>query len=602
MYTILLTSGTSRKSLAVAKSLKSAGYKVVSLFHRRHPFAYSNLFDSVIQVEVDRETEHYAHAIVYAVLKKGVDLVIPLDFADVVAVSKHYEFIERFAIPAAPPLDAVVKASDKLNLGKFMSEIKIPYPKTIIVRDKENLEKSVSSLDPPIVVKGAGDASNPEYLPSHKLAIRSAENRIPCILQEFIPGSGHGYYTVSVNGYPYLEFMHRRVVELDPIGGPSMMACRYFDPVLIRLGRRIIRRLNWTGPMMVEFRKDRESGIYYVMELNPKFWGSIDLPVSLGYHFPVVLAKYYLEGSKVAREFVKELKVAERGCFAWVLDSMRYLIKDPHTWFYMLKHLAKHVRMTDIDPSDCPRVMAQLATALILMRRSIRRRFLDKWSQDRVKILWWLHEAKKRVKEKNMVLSLDLDGTLVSLDVNWRHVRNLLVRNGLINSWEGVMEGLCKAWREDRERYRKASELVEKFELEAVRRIHATKEMTEVKEMLSGLKTNVTIIYLVTKQTARVARLALEQLGLSHIFDGLITRDLVPVRGRQLKKCVEGTENVNLFHIGDTLEDIVATYQVGGLPLCKANKRYRLIQSFRLGAPASYNISHLIDFIRKIVR
>lgn len=599
MYTILLTSGASRKSLAIARSLKLAGYRVVALFHRHHPFVYSHLFDSMIRVEVKRGTRRYARAIAFAAMKSRADLVIPLDFADVYTVSKYAELIKRIAVPAVPLYDAVVKASNKLSLPQTMSEVGVPTPKTIAVVNEEDL-KGIYSLSPPFVVKGVGDAARPEYLPSHEMGLDVAKNRIPCIVQEFIPGSGHGYYTVAVEGRPYLEFAHRRVVELDPIGGPSMMACSYYDPTLMELGRKIIKHLNWTGPIMVEFRKNPEKRTYFVIELNPKFWGSIDLPITLGYHFPVVLAEYYLKGAKAAEMFVKNLKVDERGCFAWVIDSIRYLAKDSHTWFHMAEYALSHVHMTDVDPSDQPRIVAQLAVALRRIKLE-KKKAIALWLQDRLKISWWLKEAVRRTREGRIVLSIDLDGTLTTLKVDWRSVRRLLVQHGFINEWEGVMEGLCRLWDRDRERYEEASRIIEEFEIEAARNTRVTREIVRVREALTRLKDKVSKISLVTRQTKRTAELVLEKLGLEDVFDHLVTRDLEIRRKKQLETIVGSAGNSVLFHIGDTLGDVVATYQVGGLPLHKATKRYKLTQAFRLGAPATYSLYNLLEFLEKLL-
>jgi len=179
-------------------------------------------------------------------------------------------------------------------------------------------------------------------------------------VQEYVPGRGRGYEAVAYDGEPLIEFTHERVVEYDPGGGPSLGARGpILDPNLYRLGRLVLRRLRWTGPLMVETKWVPQEGRYYVIELNPKFWGSLDLPVSLGYHFPAVLVKAVLEGPEAARELARGLRV-RRGEFYWVLDGFRYLAKIPSTWFYMLQR----ARRSDASISDIARTLLQLSTAV----------------------------------------------------------------------------------------------------------------------------------------------------------------------------------------------------------------------------------------------
>ena len=264
MHTILIASGASRKSLAIARSLRTAGYRVAVLFHRKHPFMYSRLFDEAIFVDVDRESEEYANYILRSVLMVKADLLIPVDFVDVVAVSRHLDLFDGVAKVASPPYKAVAEVSDKARLANLISRLGLTYPRTIKIENENDID-GISLLETPFVIKGIGDASKPEYIPSRDLALQIVKKRVPCIIQEFITGDGHGYYAVAVNGRPCMEFMNRRAVEMDPIGGPSMMACKFYDPELASLGRRVVEHLEWTGPIMVEFRRESESGDYYVM-------------------------------------------------------------------------------------------------------------------------------------------------------------------------------------------------------------------------------------------------------------------------------------------------------------------------------------------------
>jgi hypothetical protein len=49
--------------------------------------------------------------------------------------------------------------------------------------------------------------------------------------------------------------------------------------------------LKWHGIAMVEFRQDSRDGEYKLMEINPKFWGSLDLALAAGADFPADLCR-----------------------------------------------------------------------------------------------------------------------------------------------------------------------------------------------------------------------------------------------------------------------------------------------------------------------
>jgi predicted ATP-grasp superfamily ATP-dependent carboligase len=80
--------------------------------------------------------------------------------------------------------------------------------------------------------------------------------------------------------------MHRRIREYPPTGGASCCAQSFYDPKLMDYGVRLLDRLNWHGVAMVEFRYDTRDHDYKILEVNPKFWGSLDLALASGVDFP----------------------------------------------------------------------------------------------------------------------------------------------------------------------------------------------------------------------------------------------------------------------------------------------------------------------------
>ena len=220
------------------------------------------------------------------------------------------------------------------------------------------------------------------------------------------------------------------------------------------------------------------------------------------------------------------------------------------------------------------------------------------WAKDLPKIYWWLREARKRIREGNLALSLDLDGTLVDLGVDWIMVKRLLIQHGLMRGWSGIMMSLYRLRSKNQKAYWEASKLIEKFEIEAAEKLRPNNLIVQVESLIRELKELGMKVCLVTKQSRRAAELALENLRLKDLFDLVVSRGEENTRRRQLEICLRKTHVASLFHIGDMMADIVSTYRIGGLPLCKANRRYNLIQSFRLGAPASMSLPTLLRLLR----
>lgn len=76
--------------------------------------------------------------------------------------------------------------------------------------------------------------------------------------------------------------MHRRIREVPP----SSAAESTYNSELLKLGRKILELLNWHGVAMVEFRRDSATGEFKLIEINPKFWGTLDLAIAAEIDFP----------------------------------------------------------------------------------------------------------------------------------------------------------------------------------------------------------------------------------------------------------------------------------------------------------------------------
>ena len=93
---------------------------------------------------------------------------------------------------------------------------------------------------------------------------------------------------LAQEGRVVASFCHRRLREYPVSGGPSAACESVRDERLTRYASAVIRELGWTGVAMVEFKKDDD---YRLLEVNPRFWGSLPLATLAGINFPHLLCR-----------------------------------------------------------------------------------------------------------------------------------------------------------------------------------------------------------------------------------------------------------------------------------------------------------------------
>uniref|UniRef100_A0A7C5UVV7 ATP-grasp domain-containing protein n=1 Tax=Ignisphaera aggregans TaxID=334771 RepID=A0A7C5UVV7_9CREN len=582
---VVIASIASRKSLAIAKSIKSLlNYNIVGVAHTWHPHLFSTVFRKRYLFEASRDNEKWPKLVAYIAYKNGCEAVIPVDFIDFIMFSKYSKlFNELDIVVTTPRYEDITIASNRVKIVEHLKHV-ADFPKQVFIKDSSNVE-AIYSLSPPLVVKGLGDSSNPSFHSSYETTINEASMRAPCIVQEYVEGHARGYYALSYNGIPIMEFTHQRIVEYLPVGGASLVAKGPIeDPELYALGRRILKELKWSGIIMVETRYSDEHGKHYVLELNPKFWGSIDLPVSLKYHFPVLLLISHTHGVEKACEVAEKLTV-KKGGFVWVLDGFRYLSKLPSVWLYMMKKALSNPLHSDANLCDFAKNFAQFIKAFERIDRESQL-WMTYLEASKIELGYWVKKFIQFLNSDKKVVIFDLDATLVNLPVNWKQVKSRLINLNLVLKWESINRAMTRLWLSNVDNYFKLSRVLEEEELKSIEKLNESSLLVP-RSYIEELR-RYSSICIATKQSVRVAEEVLKRLRLYDYIDVIIGRDngVDPIKVEMYRRCIEVLGSSHALVLDDNIEYVVDAYRKGFTPMLISDNVYKIAKSMRLGIPA----------------
>lgn len=290
---VLILDGPDRIVLAIARSLHRHGIPVdaAHFTSTSSPGLCSRAIRSVLEVadatgsrgRLFAELSNLAAA-------RGYDMVIPASDAALAALRSCYGPLSRRMHVATPPPGIVTRVLEKSFTLRAAAECGIPIP-----RSWDAAERMPAPTDLPLVCKPADKAADalfrvrhvrtPAELEALLRLVEGCEDRY--LWQEYCPGEGVGIETLIWEGQPVALFQHRRITENPATGGVSVVAeAEPLDPALAKMAVRLLRRLEWSGPAMVEFRCDRASGRVALMEVNGRYWGSLALPCLAGIDFP----------------------------------------------------------------------------------------------------------------------------------------------------------------------------------------------------------------------------------------------------------------------------------------------------------------------------
>ncbi|MEM0083121.1 MAG: HAD-IA family hydrolase [Candidatus Nezhaarchaeales archaeon] len=161
------------------------------------------------------------------------------------------------------------------------------------------------------------------------------------------------------------------------------------------------------------------------------------------------------------------------------------------------------------------------------------------------------------------VLISDLDGTLVYVPVNWSEVKEALARI-LRSEVISIFEVLRWAKAESENLYKELSELIEEYEISSMRGL---RKLEGSMELLKRLKEFDVKIAIVTLQSERSLKRALEISDLAPYVDAYVTRDEELDRAKQieiaLKKLNAEVGRDTIIFMGDRPSDLEAGRRLG---------------------------------------
>lgn len=363
---VFVTDGSYPNGLAAVRALSGEGFRVtvgeregISLprtiaFWSRHcseRFRYPNPRSSP-EATVNSLAEHFRRNAYDAVIPVGLEMM-----------ELFVRFRDSLSAPALlPPSDAFRIAGDKKLTFAHAASVGIPVPRTVPAARWNDLELPVVFKDPRT---GVAIAQTKDDAARHaeKLGPRLDE----FVAQEYIPGqNGFGYFGFLQNGREHGHFMHERLMQFPKEGGPSVVARAIRNSRLRELGRTLLESLCWNGAAMVEFKRSDRNGEFYLMEINPKLWGSLDLAIQAGCNFPAWIARSLMSGSApAATDYAEGLK------YQWVVpNGLKCFLRYPEFRMPFMRNLAAPGVKTDLRWLDpLPAVAGLLAMAANVRRR-----------------------------------------------------------------------------------------------------------------------------------------------------------------------------------------------------------------------------------------
>ncbi|MGA9175689.1 MAG: ATP-grasp domain-containing protein [Desulfobacterales bacterium] len=299
---VFLTDAHWRKSLAAVRALGVNGIRITAGESTRlATTAFSRYCHrTVVYPSPLFNPAKFVSFLLRELSRHSYQMLLPMEDETTFLISKfHSEFSRRTYLPI-PSFEKLQFANRKDKILKLAEDKGIPIPKTWYIDDITQLNDLKASLPYPVVIKpknsaGAVGVSYPKNSDELIKQYLTVHRRFPYpLIQERIPSHGNGYgasFLMGKSGDVKASFVHKRLREYPVTGGASTLRESVRNDDVRDMAHTLLKALDWFGVAMVEFKMDPRDGIPKLMEINPRFWGSLSLAVAAGVNFPYLLLK-----------------------------------------------------------------------------------------------------------------------------------------------------------------------------------------------------------------------------------------------------------------------------------------------------------------------
>lgn len=305
MTCVLVTDASKRETLAIVRSLSKKGIAVTVGEDRKLCCSFFSKYikNKIIYPNPAENPFSFIKSIYELVKRSKYDVIFPVDDQTTILFSKYKDKLSKYTKVPVADYETIMKGRDKAKTIKIAMENGIPCPKTYFVDDIEEIRKD--EIEFPVVIKpressGARGIAYVNSLEELMREYKKVKKRYGTpLIQEYIPHNG-GHYSVCAlfnhDSEPRAIFVYKELRQYPITGGPATFSVSVEKTDVLKYAIKLLKAMKWYGVAHLDFLIDSRDKKPKLLEVNPRFWSSLELAILSGVDFPYLLYKMALDG------------------------------------------------------------------------------------------------------------------------------------------------------------------------------------------------------------------------------------------------------------------------------------------------------------------
>jgi predicted ATP-grasp superfamily ATP-dependent carboligase len=303
---IVVTNAKNRIAYNVLRSLSAKGLEVYCADFVPRAMSFYSKYSAghFIYPSPFRDQEQFVECLIAKIKQLKIDVLIPV-FEELFLIAKHKEEISKHVRMAIPDYSQILVAHNKDQWEPIAGQLKIPVPKTFTIEKYISDPKLIEDLSFPFLIKpkqgggGWGIKQINSASEFREILLKGIYQNLPLgrfFIQEKIEGDVFCVAMVYCRGSLKGQVTYKQVREYPAFGGQATCRISCAKKDAEAYFQRFLEHLDWHGVCQADFVVDRATNIPFLIDINPRFWGSLAQGIASGVDFPYLIYQIALNG------------------------------------------------------------------------------------------------------------------------------------------------------------------------------------------------------------------------------------------------------------------------------------------------------------------
>lgn len=290
---VLIPDGNSTWALTVMHCLsQNPDYKFFVLSDKKRTASKFSKYTSYYKCYNNTSDKKWLELITEEIHEHNISVIVPIAEDEISFFINNQKYLPNSVkVIPLPEIENFETAINKHKLSCFLNEHNLPHPKYKYFDDSKSFAAEELNMEFPIIIKPLHEKGGDgivKFNDRNELDkyVKKYSDLGALFFQEYIDGYDIDCSVLCLNGKIQTHTIQKGKLEGDNSFAPQLSFDFITNDSVLNIVSHLMEALHWSGVAHIDLRYDQTLNTYKIIEINARFWGSVEGSKFAGVNFP----------------------------------------------------------------------------------------------------------------------------------------------------------------------------------------------------------------------------------------------------------------------------------------------------------------------------